>query len=1248
MSEEPKKEDMQEIPAGQSDEELLEEQEEEEAEAEAKAAEERKAKEEAAKKQAAEKAVPDPFGGIPDPGFVHLHNHTDYSLLDGAAKIKDYVKKALATGMRALAITDHGNMFGAIDFYQACKEAGIKPIIGCEFYVNPESHTYRPNKEMGESDRGHRYHLILLAMNDKGYHNLMELNSIAWVEGQYYRPRIDDKLIQEHSEGVICLSACLAGEILQNLLDNRYEEARRRVLWFKSVFGDRYYLELQDHGLEEQKRTNPLLVRLAHECGVPLVCTNDIHYIEQADAQAQEVLLCIGTGSKLKEEGHFRFPCQEFYFKTPQQMKELFSWCPEAIENTRKVAERCNLEIRFPGPLLPIFQPPKDFRQEPRYQEFMDLVQNSEEYRKFVSPEVDEKMNPQSRLQADYLILLSYQGLVRRYGEEKAKEYRARMNHELGVIIKMDFQGYFLIVRDYIYWAKTHGIPVGPGRGSGAGSIVAYCIDITNVDPMEYALLFERFLNPERVSMPDFDVDFDFEFRQNVIDYVTEHYGKDHVAQIATFGTLKPKAAVKDVARVLDIPYDESNQIAKLISDDPKLKTLEQAFSMNPELAKVEEDLTARGGYEAMLFPIARKLQGMIRNTGTHACGLVIGQTKLVDYVPLFVDPKTGRQTTQYDKHYIEDCGLVKMDFLGLKTLTLIRHCVDLIHKKDPAFDMDRISLEDKDTFRMLQAGDSMMVFQFESSGMQDILRQAHPNNIEDLVALNALYRPGPMQFIPNYIKWKANPQTIEYPDPDFVDILKGTYGVIVYQEQVMQVAQVFAGYTLGQADILRRIMGKKQVEKLAKEELRFLKMSKEKGRDEKHAKAIFEMLKPFAGYGFNKSHAVAYSVVAYQTAYLKCHYPAEFLAANLTNESGSPDKFNEYLELSKEMHIDVLAPDINKSGVSFSVVDGKVVYGLAGIKNVGEEPVTALVAEREKNGPFKSFLDYLMRMGSRWYNSKILESLIKAGAFDSLKTNRATLLANMEAAVKFVEKRKEENAYGQISLFDSSPSSSSEEFVMEPHEDWTPAEKLESEKALLGFYVSGHPLDQYAKTIKECVRVNVAKPEEIPYGKETNEVAAITTLRPYTTKKGTAMAFLTLTDKNGSFDATLFPKAYEQYKAILANDQIYGFIGKFEQRNDKPSFVVDQVLQNPDDLQPINVTTCHIRIRKEACTQDNLSKLHDLCLENGGPISLRLVVLEDDKKTTIACGRAFNVSYTDNFTRMVKEQVPIEGIWFD
>jgi len=1194
-----------------SDEELLAQQQEEEEQQEA-AEQEKAAAAAASAAPATPAATPEEpkEEEMPDPGFVHLHNHSDYSLLDGAARIKDYVAKAKSLGMRSLALTDHGNMFGALRFYDACREAGINPIIGCEYYCNPDDHTYIP--PAGEHNKDHRYHLILLAMNEKGYHNLMELNSAAWTEGFYYKPRIDDKLLESHNEGLICLSACLAGEILQDLLNDQYEEAKKRALWFNSVFDDgRYYLEMQDHGLPEQKKTNPMLMKLHEETGIPLVCTNDIHYIEQDDAEAQDVLLCIGTGSKYEEQNRMRFPCQEFYFKTPDEMKKLFSWCPEAIANTKKIAGRCHIEIHFPGPKLPVFEVPEGFADT-----------------------------------GEYLTYLANEGLKVRYGAV-TKELQDRLDYELGIILHMDFQGYFLIVMDYIRWAKNHGIPVGPGRGSGAGSLVAYCINITDVDPMKYNLLFERFLNPERVSMPDFDVDFCFERRQEVIKYVTEHYGKNRVAQIATFGTLKAKAVVKDCARVLDFPFDESTKICKLIPDDPKM-TLAKAFEQEPELGKLE----AQGGKYAMLFRVARKLEGMNRHTSTHAAGVVIGQEPLINYVPLYRDPKTGNQATQYTMDLIEQCGLVKMDFLGLKTLTLIKHTVDLIQKKVPGFDINKIDDQDPKTFDLLCRGDSLAVFQFESSGMQGILRQAHPNNIEDLVALNALYRPGPMQYIPTYINCKQGKQEIVYPDPDLKPVLENTYGVIVYQEQVMKVAQVIAGYSLGQADILRRIMGKKKVDKLAHELVIFREGAVKKGRTAKHAEEIFEMLKPFAGYGFNKSHAVAYSIVAYQTAFLKANYPAEFLAANLTNEMGNPDKFNEYLEVCKEMGLEIQPPDINKSDCYFNVVKGKIVYGLAGIKNVGEEPVKALVQEREKNGPFTSFVNYLTRMDARWYNSKILESLIKAGAFDSLGINRPTLLTNMEKAVDFVNSQKAVTAYGQISLFDETTEPQAGQFDMAPEPDWEMKEKLEIEKQLLGFYISGHPLDAYRKIIKECVVVDTSKTSQLPFGKPTNVVAQLTGIRPYTTKKNSVMAFLQLTDKNTTFSATMFPKTYEQYKEELQVDTVYGFTGHFDNSRgeDKISFLIDKVFPKAEGLTPIAVSTCHIKINKSDCAKETLTKLHDLALEYSGQIRLELIVLDTVQgiATTIACGREFSVCFNDQFLDVVKETVNVQEIWYD
>ncbi len=1141
--------------------------------------------------------------------FAHLHNHTDFSLLDGAAPIGRYMEKAKSLGMTSLAITDHGNMFGALRFYYAARDAGIKAIIGCEFYCNPGGHTERPAPGGRKTNQ---YHLILLAMNEKGYHNLMELNSLSYTQGFYFKPRIDDELLAKYNEGLICLSACLGGEILQYLLNDQYEKAKQRALWFASVFDDgRYYLEMQDHNLPEQKRTNPLLKQLSEETGIPLVCTNDIHYIEKDDANAHDLLLCVGTNSKKNDPDRMRFPNQEFYMKSEQQMASLFSWCPEAVENTGKIAERCNLEIHFPGPLLPDFEVPQGFDGP-----------------------------------ASYLRHLSHEGLKKRY-KHVTDELKKRLDYELDVIIKMKFEGYFLIVMDYIQWAKQHDIPVGPGRGSGAGSLVAYSIDITDVDPIKYNLLFERFLNPERVSMPDFDIDFCFERRQEVINYVTEHYGNERVAQIATFGTLKAKAVVKDVARVLDIPFDESNNICKLIPDDSKM-TLSKAFEQNKELVELEQ----KGGIYAELFDAARRLEGLNRHTSTHAAGVVIGKERLVNYVPLYRDAKTGAISTQYTMDLIEECGLVKMDFLGLKTLTLIKHTEDLIHKKDPTFTSAAIDEQDPKTFEMLCRGESAAVFQFESQGMQNILKEAKPSNIEDLVALNALYRPGPMAYIPQFINCKLGRQPITYADPELEDELKTTYGVIVYQEQVMKVAQIIAGYSLGSADILRRIMGKKKVAALEKEKVKFIAGAKALGRSEQHAAEIFEMLEPFAGYGFNKSHAVAYSVVAYQTAFLKANHPAEFWAANLTNEMGSPDKFSEYLQIAKDQGIEILPPSVNYSDKHFSVVDGKIVYGLAGIKNVGEGVVEMLVQERDAHGPYKDILDFLTRLDAKAMNTKLLESLIKAGAFDTMGTNRPTLLENLADTILYVQKRKEATAFGQISLFDEETEASMETFSMKAVEDWKLPEKLEMEKDLLGFYISGHPLDAYSQAIRERVTANTAHLETIGFNRPTNIIAMVSSIRPFTTQKGGIMAFLQLIDRNATFDATLFPKIFEQYRDILHVDGIYGFVGKFDNSrgNDKISYLIEQIFEDPNQLAPIAVSRCHIELEKSFCSTEQISHLRDTCLSYGGSCSVLLHFKTEGESMplVVECGREFSVRYCDEIEPALRENPSVLNIWFD
>jgi DNA polymerase-3 subunit alpha len=1176
------------------------------------------------------------------PEFVHLHNHTDYSLLDGAAPIKKYIAKAKELGMTSLAITDHGNMFGALRFYDACKENDINPIVGCEFYTNPKGHTEKPKLGI---DNTHRYHLILLATDETGYKNLMKLDSIAYTEGYYYKPRIDDAMLEKYNEGLICLSACLGGEILQLLLKDKYEEAKERALWYSKTFDNgRYYLELQDHGLPEQKKTNPLLAKISKETGIPLVATNDIHYIEKSDAEAQDVLLCIGTASKVSDEKRMRFPCPEFYFKTQDEMADIFIDYPEAIANTVEIANKCHLTIHRPGPILPVCNIPEPFKTE-----------------------------------AEYLRHLSYEGIKRRY-DPVPPEYMERLEYELGIIIGMDFPGYFLIVRDYIFWAKQHDIPVGPGRGSGAGSIVAYSIDITAVDPMKYNLLFERFLNPERVSMPDFDIDFCQERRGEVIDYVTQEYGAEKVAQIATFGTLKTKAVIKDVARTLEIPFAEANIIAKYVPEERKM-TIPKALEMSPELQAIRD----QGGVYEKLFDVCTRLEGLNRHTSTHAAGVVIGRKELTEYVPLYRDPKTGKATTQYTMDLIEPCGLVKMDFLGLKTLTLIKHCVDLIHKTAPDFDIDKISESDPATFKMLQAGDSAAVFQFESPGMQKILKQAEPSNMEDLVALNALYRPGPMAYIPQFIECKHGRQEIEYADPALEDELKTTYGVIVYQEQVMKVAQIIAGYSLGQADILRRIMGKKKVEKLAAEKVNFIKGAAKNGHSKEHAVAIFEMLEPFAGYGFNKSHAVAYSVIAYQTAYLKANFPAQFLAANLTNEMNSPEKFSEYLNLAESMGLKIMPPTINYSDKHFSTVGSDtIVYGLAGIKNVGEAAVSRIVAEREKNGPYKDFVDFLTRSESGVLNSRLLESLVTAGAFDSLGVNRPSLLTKLPDAVKFAQQRNADKAYGQMSLFDEIEDTQMNTFNIPDLPDWSIMEKLEKERELLGFYISGHPLDVYKEEMKTSVIVDLSDPQKIPLDKPMSLIAMVNTKRVIMTKMGKPMCFVTLSDKNGSVDCTIFPKTYERVKDQIDVEGIYGFIGKFQKdyKDDtKIAFTIDEV-KDPKELPPVALTSCYIKIKKSIAEKDGLLKLRDTCLDHAGPLSLTILIdekediVEDDseipapeiseeidpevkeeseaevedlsKLPRIICDSAFNVKCCDEFIDDIKSLPEVTDIWFD
>ena len=1091
--------------------------------------------------------------------FVHLHNHSDYSLLDGAASLAGMVAKAKALGMPGLALTDHGNMFGAARFYDACKDAGINPIVGSEFYMAGGSRTEKTGTENGNK----YWHLILLAENETGYRNLLRLSSASFTEGYYYKPRIDEELLERYHEGIICSSACIGGEIPGLILMGKEKEAERKAAWYSVLFGkDRYYIELQDHGIPEEKVSNKALVGIARRLGLPLIATNDMHYLDKSDAEAHDVLLCIGTNRKVGDPTRMRFHGPEFYMKTQDEMAALFAEVPEAISNTLKVNEMVKLNLTYPGPLLPDYVIPPEF----------------------ASPE-------------DYLRHLTYEGLRKRYAEITS-EIKERAEYELGIIIKMKFTGYYLIVWDFINWSKEHGIPVGPGRGSGAGSIVAYAIRITDIDPLRYKLLFERFLNPERISMPDFDVDFCFERRGEVIDYVARKYGAERVGQIVTFGTLKSKAVIKDVARALDISFADSNDIAKLVPEDPHM-TLKHAFELEPKLAALAEEPRYQG-----LFEVAKKLENKNRHTSFHAAGIVIGKSILTDYVPLFKDPKTGITATQYTMDYLEKCGLVKMDFLGLKTLTLIKHTLELIRKRGIEIEEDRIPEDDAKTFRLLGEGKSKSVFQFESSGMQGILKQARPNCMEDLIALNALYRPGPMDYIPQYIDSKNGKAPITYPDPCLEPILKETYGVIVYQEQVMQVAQRIAGFTLGQADILRRAMGKKKLEVLMKEKEKFIAGALKQGFKAEDADRIFEILIPFAGYGFNKSHAAAYSVVAYRTAYLKANYPAEFMAANLTNEITSTDKLTEYIGEARAMGLEVMPPSVNYSEPNFTVVDGKIVYGLLGIKGVGEGFAKAVVAEREAHGPFCGFIDFIERLGTSAMNRKTLECLVLSGCFDSFGHPRQELVLNVERAVDYAARKEEAGRYGQVSLFDSCEEEEFPPFQLEPGEEFPRSDLLLREKELLGFYFSGHPMDEYRKVWERCADADLAHPDRASSDKVYTVVAMLKEWREILTKNGKKMAFGAVEDFAGSIEIVVFGNVLEPNRERFQLDKVLCLKGKIDRTRSAPSLKVDEIV-DPDSLKDKSWRDIHIRLREGISSEEDLYDLRDLLFETPGPCTI-------------------------------------------
>jgi DNA polymerase-3 subunit alpha len=1101
--------------------------------------------------------------------FVHLHVHSDYSLLDGAASVENLAAKAASLGMKHLAITDHGNMFGVLKFANACQgdadhplpkgRAVVHPIIGSEFYMAPGSRHERKGGENGNK----YYHLVLLSTCAEGYRNLMKLSSLSYTEGFYYKPRIDKETLTQFHHGLICLSACLAGEIPSLIMDGQIKEAEKTARWFASLMGeDNFYLELQDHGIEAQKQVNPIIADIARHTGIPLVATNDIHYLEREDAIAQDLLLCIGTQAKRNDEKRMRFEGSEFYFKTGDEMAALFPEYPEAIANTVRIAERCNTEIphvvtKDLPRYLPDFEIPAGFADANEYLRQQTMNGLEKRYPKEKAADAGGMSSSANGIDG------SVDGIDS--GAQSWKLILERAEYELNTIISMNFTGYFLIVADFINWAKENGIPVGPGRGSGAGSIVAYALRITNIDPLKYNLLFERFLNPDRISMPDFDVDFANEGRERVIKYVTERYGQNRVGQIITFGTLKAKAAIKDVARALDISLDETNMITKLIPEDPKMN-LKKAFEQEPRLKELEQEPK----YQE-LFAMARKLEGKNRNSSFHAAGIVIGKTDLTDYVPLYKD-KTGAVASQYTMDLIEPQGLVKMDFLGLKTLDIIKHTEELIRRRGgeyAAFDIEKISeggMPDADAaFKMLGEGKSFGVFQFESEGMQKVLKDAQPVSIAELTALNALYRPGPMDNIPQFIASKWGRQPIVYPDPCLEDVLKETYGVIVYQEQVMKAAQIIAGYSLGQADLLRRAMGKKKREIIDKEKTPFLAGAVKQGFSEETAGRIYEILVPFADYGFNKSHAAAYSVVAYQTAWLKANFPAEFMAANMTNEISSVDKLPMYIDEARKMGIPIDPPDINRSDRLFTVVAGRIVYGFSGIKGLGDASAEEIVTCR-KDGPYKNFTDFLSRVNIKTVGKKVIELLILTGAFDNFEQSREVLQGNLERAVDYAQNIKDDKQFGQTSLFGEAGEQEYPDFEFKPFPEASREDRLKIEKDLIGFYFSGHPLDDYKEEWERFVKLDLSAADNAPE-QEYTLIGILSGLKPYTNKSGKVMAFGSLADYRGEIDLVFFERTWETYRDRVNEGDFIALKGKLDRQRGKPGMRVDSILP-PDQLK--------------------------------------------------------------------------------
>ena len=1122
--------------------------------------------------------------------FTHLHVHSSYSLLDGSGKIPEMIARVKELGMDSCALTDHGVMYGVIDFYKEAKKQGIHPILGSEIYL-----TENMEEKSLQKGEARYYHLVLLAENETGFHNLMKLVSLGFTEGYYYKPRVDYAVLEKYHEGIIALSACLAGEVSRALRQSDYEKAKKAALRYRDIFGEEnFFLEMQDHGYPEQKLVNQGMLRLHEETGIPLVVTNDIHYTYPEDAKSHDILLCLQSGTKLLDEDRMRYPGGQFYIKSEEEMRSLFPFAEEALENTARIAARCQVEIKFGEYHLPKYEVPQGYTSE------------------------------------SYLEELCQKGLERRYGavEEVMQE---RLNYELSVIKSMGFVDYFLVVWDYINFAKTNGIAVGPGRGSAAGSIVAYAIGITDVDPIAHQLLFERFLNPERVTMPDIDVDFEYERRQEVIDYVGRKYGKDQVSQIITFGTLAARGVIRDVGRVLDIPYAKCDRLAKLVPAELNM-TLEKALSMSKELKELydTEEETRN------MIDFCLRLEGLPRHSSMHAAGVVIAGSPVSDYVPL-ARAQDGSVTTQFTMTTIEELGLLKMDFLGLRTLTVIQDAIRFIERNHGVhLDMDKLNYEDKEVYAMLSRGDCAGVFQLESTGMVNFMKRLQPTNLDDIIAGVALYRPGPMDFIPDYIAGKKNPEKVEYDCKEMEPILKNTYGVIVYQEQVMQIAQKLAGFSMGKADKLRKAMGKKKPEILAKEFVGFRQGMLDNGYSEESIKTLWDIVVPFSAYAFNKAHSAAYGVVSYWTAYLKANYPVEYMAALLTSQKDNKDKLAVYLAECRHMGITVLPPDVNESRAAFAAVGDDIRFGLAAIRNVGTNVVEAIIKARKEKGAFTSFTDFLDKVPSTVCNKRTIDSLIKAGAFDSMGGSRRSLHLVHEDLVDEVIGIKRNEAAGQFDLFaalDGGAESIGAGPVFSTQvpdvPEWDKKDKLAFEREMLGLYVSDHPLLGIEHILAQLADTEISALREDEENTPQNVTIAglITSLNRKTTKNGNLWAIATVEDLGGSIEVMFFPQTYQTVSTMLAPDTVVTVRGKVNRR-DGETTIYAQEMTLPD-VSSATHEAVTITVPASRCTTALVEQLREVLERHSGPSNVRMTLTSPGREVRTQLDERWRVSPT-------------------